>query len=186
MDKKGRVIYIGTFSKVLAPGFRLGWVVASDDIINKFVLRKQSADLCTNVFAQCVAYEYIKGGYLDQQVLSIRKLYKRKRDIMLKALEEYFPKEAKWTIPNGGMFLWVTLPEKVNTRDMFQKALTKKVGYVVGDAFYPNKGNFNSMRLNFSYSEDDVIKEGIRRLGEVIKEELESSYEEEPSVQEVV
>jgi 2-aminoadipate transaminase len=181
-DTKGRVIYIGTFSKVLAPGFRLGWAVASDKIINKFTLRKQSADLCTNVFAQCVAYEYIKGGYLDKQIESIRKLYKRKRDIMLQALEEYFPKEVKWTLPKGGMFLWVTLPKQINTREMFKKALANKVAYVVGDAFYPDKSNYHSMRLNFSYSEDDYIKEGIRRLSEVIKEELASPYEEEPAL----
>jgi len=178
-DTKGRVVYISTFSKILAPGFRLGWVIASEDIVNKFALRKQSADLCTNIFSQYVAYEYVSGGYLDEQVKKIRKLYKRKRDIMLSALEEFFPEEVKWTVPKGGMFLWVTLPKRVNTRLMFQKAVAKKIAYVVGDAFYPDGRNYHSMRLNFSFSEDDVIREGIKRLAEVIKEEMEISYEEE-------
>ena len=105
---------------------------------------------------------------------------------MLKALGEYFPKEAKWTAPNGGMFLWVTLPKRINTRTMFQNAVEKKVAYVVGDAFYPEGGHYNSMRLNFSYSDDDAITEAIRRLSEVIKEELARTYEEEPVLAEGV
>jgi 2-aminoadipate transaminase len=172
LDKKGRVIYISTFSKILAPGFRMGWVIASNDIINKFVLRKQSADLCTNVFSQYVAYEYMAGGYLDKQVKEIKKLYKHKRDIMLSALDEFFPKGVKWTVPTGGMFLWVKLPKKINTRLLFQKALSKKVAYVVGDAFYAEGVEYDSMRLNFSYTDDFGIREGIIRLAEVIKEEL--------------
>ena len=180
LDTKGRVIYISTFSKILAPGFRLGWVIASNDIINKFVLRKQSADLCTNVFSQYVAYEYIAGGYLNQQVEKIKKLYKHKRDVMLKALKEFFPKDVKWTVPTGGMFLWVTLPKKINTRNLFQKALTKKVAYVVGDAFYAEGREYDSMRLNFSYTDDDEIREGIKRLSEVIKEEMTEIEKLEP------
>ncbi len=186
LDTRGRVIYLSTFSKILAPGFRLGWAIASEEIINKLTLLKQSVDLCSNVFSQYVAYEYISGGYLDQQVEEIKALYKKKRDIMLEALQKYFPKEAKWTVPNGGMFLWVELPKNVNTRIMFQKAVAKKVAYVVGDAFYPDGKNYNSMRLNFSYSDDEVITEGIRRLGKVIEEELASTYEEEPLLAEGV
>jgi 2-aminoadipate transaminase len=185
-DKKGRVIYISTFSKILAPGFRLGWIIASRDILEKLILAKQANDLCTNVFAQYVAYEYINGGYLDKQLEYIKKLYKEKRDIMLKALKDYFPKNAKWTIPNGGMFIWITLPKSINTTNMFQKALAKKVAYVVGDAFFPDGGNYNSMRLNFSYSDNNTIKEGIKRLAEVIKDEIAISYEEEPSQHEGV
>ena len=105
---------------------------------------------------------------------------------MLDALKKYFPKEAKWTIPKGGMFIWVTLPKSVNTNLMLQKAIAKKVAYVAGDAFYPDGGNYNSMRLNFSFSDDKVIHEGIHRLGEVIKDELLKTYEEEPIVQEGV
>jgi 2-aminoadipate transaminase len=182
LDTKGRVIYIGTFSKVLAPGFRLAWVVGSEEIINKFSLTKQSSDLCSNMFVQYVAYEYIKGGYLDIQIKHIKQLYRHKRDVMVKALTEYFPKEAKWTVPGGGMFLWVTLPKNVNTRLMFKRAVAKKVAYVVGDAFYPDSSNYNSMRLNFSYSDDDVIREGVKRLAEVIKEEMVSPYDKDEYV----
>jgi 2-aminoadipate transaminase len=182
LDTKGRVIYIGTFSKVLAPGFRLAWVIASEEVINKFALTKQSSDLCSNMFVQYIAYEYIKGGYLDTQIQHIKRLYRHKRDVMIKALEKYFPEDAKWTIPGGGMFLWVTLPKNVNTRLMFKRAVAKRVAYVVGDAFYPDSSNYNSMRLNFSYSEDDVIIEGIKRLAEVIKEEMATAYDEDEYV----
>jgi len=182
LDTKGRVIYIGTFSKVLAPGFRLAWIIASEEIINKFALTKQSADLCSNMFVQYIAYEYIKGGYLDIQIKHIKQLYRHKRDVMIQALKEYFPKEAKWTVPGGGMFLWVTLPKNVNTRVMFKRAVAKKVAYVVGDAFYPDSSNYNSMRLNFSYSDDEVIREGIKRLSEVIKEEMATPYDRDEYV----
>ena len=178
LDTKGRVIYMSTFSKILAPGFRLGWVMAPDDILNKFTLTKQSADLCTNSFGQYVAYEYIKGGYLDSQLSKIRTLYRHKRDVMLKALEEYFPKDVKWTHPRGGMFLWVTFPKKVNTRLLFQRAVGKKVAYVVGDAFFPDGSGHNTLRLNFSYATDTDIREGIRRLAEAVEEELEANYME--------
>jgi 2-aminoadipate transaminase len=186
MDTKGRVIYTSTFSKILAPGFRLGWVVASKEILEKLILAKQANDLCTNVFSQYVAYEYVHGGYLDKQVQTIRQLYKHKRDLMIKAIKKYFPKEIKWTVPKGGMFIWITLPKKIDTRYMFQKAIAKKVAYVVGDAFYPEGKNYTSMRLNFSYSTDENIQIGISRLAEVIKDELASSYEEEPFLSEGV
>jgi 2-aminoadipate transaminase len=182
LDTKGRVIYIGTFSKVLAPGFRLAWVIASEEVINKFALTKQSSDLCSNMFVQYIAYEYIKGGYLDTQIQHIKQLYRHKRDVMIKALEDYFPKGAKWTVPGGGMFLWVTLPKNVNTRLMFKRAVANKVAYVVGDAFYPDSSNYNSMRLNFSYAEDDVMREGIKRLAEVIKEEMVTTYDKDEYV----
>jgi 2-aminoadipate transaminase len=179
LDKRGRVVYLSTFSKILAPGFRLGWVVASKDILDKFVLAKQATDLCTNVFSQYVAYEYVNGGHLDDQVKTIRTLYKHKRDVMLSALKKYFPEEVKWTLPKGGMFIWISLPKMIDTRLMFQKALSKKVAYVVGESFFPEGGNYHSMRLNFSYSDDDTIKEGIKRLAEVIKEELSKNFQDE-------
>ncbi len=185
-DSKGRVIYIGTFSKILAPGFRLGWAIASKEILEKLTLAKQATDLCTNVFSQYIAYEYVHGGHLDGQIKHIRALYKRKRDIMVEEIKKHFPKGVKWTMPRGGMFLWVTLPKSIDTRFMFQKAIGKKVAYVVGDAFYPEGKNYNSMRLNFSYSDDKTIREGIRRLADVIKEELDTSYEEEPFLPEGV
>ena len=185
-DRRGRVIYLSTFSKILAPGFRLGWMIASKDILDKLILSKQAADLCTNIFGQYVAYEYIKGGHLDNQVKKITSLYRKKRDLMIKALNKYFPKEAKWTNPEGGMFIWITLPKKINTNLLLQKAIARKVAYVAGDAFYHDGGNYNSMRLNFSYSADNLIEEGIKRLGEVIKEEMRISYKDEPILQEGV
>lgn len=179
LDKRGRVIYLSTFSKILAPGFRLGWVIASKEILDKLVLAKQATDLCTNVFSQYVAYEYVKGGFLDDQVKKISTMYKHKRDVMLNALKTHFPKEVQWTIPKGGMFIWISLPKTIDTRLMFQKALAKKVAYVVGEAFFPEGGNYHSMRLNFSYSEDDVIKEGIKRLADVINEELSKNFQDD-------
>jgi len=179
LDTKGRVIYTSTFSKILAPGFRLGWVVASKEILDKLILGKQATDLCTNVFSQYIGYEYIHGGFLDDHIKKIRTIYKKKRDIMIENIKKYFPKKVNWTVPDGGMFIWITLPKGVDTRLMFQKALAKKVAYVTGHAFYPEGKNFNSMRLNFSYSDDQTIKEGIRRLAEVIKAELAATYEEE-------
>lgn len=179
LDTKGRVIYISTFSKILAPGFRIGWMVASHEIIEKMVLAKQATDLCTNVFSQYVAYEYVNGGFLDKQVEKISKMYKHKRDIMIKALKENFPEGVKWTVPKGGMFIWITLPKNIDTSVMLQKALSKKVAYVIGEAFYPEGGNYNSMRLNFSYSDEKTIVEGIKRLSEVIKDELKTRYQED-------
>ena len=186
LDEKGRVIYMSTFSKILAPGFRLGWVVASEEILNKLIHAKQPADLCTNTFNQYVASEYIGGGYLDGQLKKISAMYREKRDVMVEAIKEYFPEGVKWTVPHGGMFLWVTLPKKINTRHMFHRAIEKKVAYVVGDAFFPDGSGHNTMRLNFSYSENDTIREGIRRLSEVIKEELRASYMEEEFFADIV
>jgi 2-aminoadipate transaminase len=185
-DTKGRVIYMSTFSKILAPGLRLGWIISPREILEKLILAKQATDLCTNVFSQYIAYKYVNGGHLDKQVEKISKMYKRKRDLMLKEIKNNFPKGVKWTIPKGGMFIWITLPESINTSVLFRKALTKKIAYVVGDAFFPEGGNYNSMRLNFSYSDDETIKEGIRRLAEVIKEELKATYKKEPFLAEGV
>ncbi len=179
LDKRGRVIYLSTFSKILAPGFRLGWVIASKDILDKLVLAKQATDLCTNVFSQYVAYEYVNGGYLDDQVKKISTMYKHKRDVMIDSLKTHFPKEVKWTVPKGGMFIWISLPKTIDTRLMFQKALSKKVAYVVGEAFFPEGGNYHSMRLNFSYSDDETIKEGIKRLADVINEELSKNFQDD-------
>ncbi len=178
LDKKGRVIYTSTFSKILAPGFRLGWVITSKEILDKFIQAKQATDLCTNTFSQYIAYEYIHGGYLDTQIQQIKKIYKRNRDIMIESLLKEFPKEVNWTVPKGGMFIWITLPPTIDSRLMFQKALAKKVAYVVGEAFFPEGGNYNCMRLNFSYSDEKTIREGIKRLGDVIKEELNGFQKE--------
>ncbi|MGC8663154.1 MAG: PLP-dependent aminotransferase family protein [Thermoplasmata archaeon] len=171
-DDDERVIYMGTFSKVLSPGIRLGYILANTEILRKIALLKQGVDLCTNVLSQYMAIEYLKRGIIDKQVPKIVDLYRRKRDIMLDALEKYMPKGTTWTRPNGGMFLWVTADGKVDTEKLLEKALDKKVAYVVGSAFYPDGRGKNSMRLNFTYSKDDDIVEGIKRLGNAIKEEI--------------
>lgn len=176
LDKNGLVIYTSTFSKILSPGFRLAWVVAREDIIRKLVIAKQGADLCSNVFCQYIADEYIRSGLMDKQIPKIRKMYKRKRDIMLKALEKYFPKGVKWTKPNGGLFIWVILPEYFDTKDtqdMFEVAIKEKVAFVHGAAFFADRaGHKNTMRLNFSNTDDKKIEIGIKRLAKIIKERM--------------
>ncbi len=172
LDKDDRVIYLGTFSKILAPGMRLAHFIAHEDIVQKAVLAKQGMDLCTNTLAQYIARDYIKHGYLDEQIPNIIKLYKEKRDLMLDLMEDYFPSGVKWTKPDGGMFLWVTLPEHVDTEKMFKRAIENKVAYVIGCAFYPDRSHKNTMRLNFTYSTNEQIKEGMKRLAKVIKEEI--------------
>ncbi len=171
-DSEERVIYMGTFSKVLSPGIRLGWVAANDAIIRKIALLKQGVDLCTNVFSQYIALEYLKNGMIDKQIPKIVELYRKKRDLMLKSLEENMPEGVTWTKPNGGMFLWVTVDYDIDTEKLLKKALENKVAYVVGTAFYPDGRGRNSMRLNFTYSKDEDIITGISRLGKVIKEEI--------------
>ncbi len=165
----GNVLYLGTFSKTFSPGIRVAWICGPSEIIKKLVIAKQSTDLCSNVLSQRMVHEYCKRGYWKENIKKIREMYRRKRDIMLKAMEEYFPEGVKWTRPEGGLFLWVTLPEYIDTREMFKDAIKNKVAYVVGTAF---AGGKNTMRLNFSYPSDEEIVEGIKRLGEVIKSRM--------------
>jgi len=171
-DDSDRVIYASSFSKILSPGMRLGWVVANPEIIRKLAIMKQTADVHANMLCQRVANEYVSGGYLAIQLPVIRNLYGRKQKVMLAALEKYFPKEAKWTHPEGGMFLWATLPQGIDTHEMLPKAIAMKVAYVHGRLFYPNGGGSNEMRLNFTHAEDNLITEGIRRLGGLISEQM--------------
>ncbi len=172
MDKEDRVIYMGTFSKVLAPGIRLGFIVAHEEIKKRIVLLKQAVDLATNTLSQYLALEYLKRGLIDKQVPKIVEIYRRKRNIMLESLEKYMPEGSKWTRPNGGMFLWVTLDKKIDTTKMLEDALKENVAYVVGTGFYPDGRGKNSMRLNFTYPSDDEIVEGIKRLGKVARNYL--------------
>ncbi len=167
-----RVIYLGTFSKIMSPGIRLAYMVAPEEIIHKAVLAKQGIDLCTNTLGQYIAMEYISKGYLEKELPRIIEIYKEKRDVMLDALEDYFPDGVHWTKPDGGMFLWVTLPEGVDAEKMFPKAIEHKVAYVIGSAFFPQRDHKNTMRLNFTYPSKENIEEGVRRLGQVIKEFL--------------
>ncbi|MCD6560050.1 MAG: PLP-dependent aminotransferase family protein [Palaeococcus sp.] len=174
LDTEGRVLYLGTFSKILAPGFRVAWVAGEPHFIRKLEIAKQGIDLCTNVISQVIAMEYMKGGYLDEQIPKIRAFYKPKLETMLRALEEYMPEGVKWTKPEGGMFVWVTLPEGIDTKAMFEKAVSRGVAYVPGEAFFADRSVKNTMRLNFTYVDDEKIVEGIKRLAEVIKEELKA------------
>jgi 2-aminoadipate transaminase len=171
-DKDGRVIYLSTFSKILAPGLRVAWAVASEEILTKLTIAKQSTDLCSNTFGQWIAHEYVSRGHVDAHVEKICQLYKRKRDIMLSAMKEHFPEGTVWTKPHGGLFTWATLPAHIDTREMFEMALAKNVAYVLGSAFYPDGSGRNTMRLNFSYPSDEELVEGVKRLAGVIREEM--------------
>jgi 2-aminoadipate transaminase len=168
-----RTIYLSTFSKTLAPGIRLAWIVAPKPMIARLVQAKQGADLHTGTFVQMVANDICQRGILRQHVKRLRNVYRNRRDTMLEALEEHWPQETSWTRPHGGLFLWARVPKSINTRDFLEKALTFKVAYVPGFAFYPGEeGGANAMRLNFSYANEEMINEGIYRLGRALKEEL--------------
>lgn len=171
----GNVIYLSTFSKTLAPGLRLGWIVAPSDVIAKLVQLKQGADLHTSTFGQMVAYEVARDNFLDEHVKLIRRVYRERRDVMLEALRKCFPPEVTWTHPHGGLFLWVTLPEGMDCNKLFEAALKENVAFVPGDCFYA--GNFakegcRHFRLNFSYGQPEQIREGVRRLSVAIKQQM--------------
>jgi 2-aminoadipate transaminase len=167
----GNVIYLSTFSKTLAPGLRLGWIVAPPEIIAKLAQLKQGTDLHTSTFTQLVAYEVARDGFLDQHVKLIRRIYRERRDVMLRALREFFPPGISWTHPQGGLFLWVTVPEGLDMRAIFQAAVEQNVVFVPGNSFYANDGGEGSrhMRLNFSNALPEQIREGIRRLATAVR-----------------
>jgi 2-aminoadipate transaminase len=165
----GGVLYLGTLSKTLAPGLRLGWIVAPEDVIRRLVQMKQGTDLHTGTFVQMVAYETARGGFLDGHVRRIREVYRERRDAMLGALQREFPSTVRWTRPQGGLFLWVTLPPGTDSSVVLQDALREKVAFVPGTPFYPDGGGRESFRLNFSYCRPEVIREGVRRLGAVVR-----------------
>ncbi len=171
----GNVIYLSTFSKILAPGVRLAWVIAPAEVINKLVQAKQGADLHTATFNQMVAYEVGRGGFYDKHIKEICSVYRGRRDVMLDALEEHMPPGVRWTRPEGGLFLWVTMPEGVSADELLVTAVERKVAFVPGRPFHSNGDGQNTMRLNFSYSTPDKINEGISRLGCVLREYLETS-----------
>jgi 2-aminoadipate transaminase len=178
---RGNVIYLSTFSKTLAPGLRLGWVVAPKEVIKRCVMGKQGMDLHTSTFVQMVAYEVIKDGFLDEHVRHIRRVYRERRDVMLAAMERYFPPEVHWTIPAGGLFLWITLPESLNTTLLLEKAVENKVAYVPGSAFDPAGDSLNTARLNFSNARPENIELGIKRLGQVFETAIQQGLAREAS-----
>jgi 2-aminoadipate transaminase len=173
----GNVIYLSTFSKTLAPGLRLGWIVAPPEVIVKLVQLKQGADLHTSTFAQIVAYEVARDGFLDEHVKTIRRVYRERRDVMLEALAQHFPPEVTWTRPKGGLFLWVELAPGMDAQRLFETALKENVAFVPGDSFYAPNGHAEAgrrhLRLNFSAAQPDQIREGIRRLSIAVKRQLD-------------
>lgn len=170
----GNVIYLSTFSKTLAPGLRLGWMVAPKPIIELAVKAKQGMDLHTSSFIQMVAYEVVRDGFLREHVRDIRRLYTARRDLMLEMMRRYFPASVRWTEPEGGLFLWVTLPPVLDATELLDWAVRHKVAYVPGTAFYPNGGGHNTLRLNFSNAQPEQIEVGIRRLGTMLYAALDT------------
>jgi 2-aminoadipate transaminase len=167
------VMYLGTFSKILSPGIRLGWVVAPPPVLEKITIGKQEADLCTSTLSQLLLQAYFEQANWRDYVTSLTEIYRRRRDTMLEALEEHFPHQAEWTRPRGGLFVWATLPDFIDTNDLLARALRDNVAFVPGaGAFLDGRGH-NAMRLNFSGSDEDAIREGIRRIGKVVEEQVE-------------
>jgi 2-aminoadipate transaminase len=167
-DGKG-VIMLKTFSKMLFPGMRMGWMVAEKDVIEKIEMLKQSVDLCTPSFNQLILASYIKQGKMKRSIEKAIELYKPKAEAMLSALEKYMPKEIKWSKPTGGMFLWLTLPETVDSEKIFKAAVEHNVAYVIGRPFHCNNAGLNTMRLNYSFPNHQQIDIGIKSLAETIR-----------------
>lgn len=172
LDTKGLVIYLGTFSKIFCPGYRLGWTCAAPEILTKFNVCKQGADLQASTISQMEVNKFIEMYDLDAHVEKIKECYSKRRDVMLKAMEDEFPDCVEFTHPQGGLFTWVTFPEGIDAGEMAKKCLEKNVAYVPGASFYPNGGVYNTCRLNYSNMPEDKIIEGIKRMGEVLREEL--------------
>jgi 2-aminoadipate transaminase len=166
------VIYLGTFSKILSAGLRLGWTVAPRPVLEKMNLGKQGSDLCTSSMTQCFVAEYFAGADWREYVGSLIGIYARRRDLMLESLAEHFPPESTWTEPAGGLFVWATLPDYIDTTDLLARALQENVAFVPGRAAFLDGRGGSSMRLNFSGVGDADIREGIRRIGKVVREQV--------------
>ena len=168
LDGGTNVVYVSTFSKILAPGLRIGWVIGHEDLIEKLVQAKQGVDLHTSTFNQLLVLELLRRGVWEKQVPRLRAAYRERRDAMLQALEEYFPKDTKWTRPAGGMFLMVQLPPRLSAAELLPACLEKNVAFVPGEEFHLNGAGKNSLRLNFSNASPERIREGIRRIASLI------------------
>lgn len=167
-----RVIYLGSFSKIFAPGFRLGWAIAHPDILDKIYVCKQSLDLCPPILDQYVAAEFLRSGRLDANLCKSIELYKGKRDLLLGLLETHMPEGVHWTRPQGGLFLFLTLPEGFDAVKFYDQALDAGVAYVAGEFFYPDRRGKNTMRLNFSFMNQDRMTEGIKLLASLLRENI--------------
>jgi 2-aminoadipate transaminase len=165
-------MYLGTFSKILSPGIRLGWIVAPPPVLEKVNLGKQAADLCTSTLSQLMVEAYFEEGRWRDYVDSLTEIYRARRDTMLDALAEFLPPEAHWTRPSGGLFIWVTLPSYIDTTDLLARALRENVAFVPGEAAYLDGRGRDAMRLNFSGVDEDAIREGVRRIGKVVDEQV--------------
>jgi 2-aminoadipate transaminase len=174
----GNVIYLSTFSKILAPGLRLAWVIAPEEVIRKLVQAKQGTDLHTSTFNQILAFEVSRGGFLDRHIRQIRNLYGERRDLMLAAMDACFPPEVNWTQPKGGLFLWGILPEYLDSTEVLKFALEEKVAFVPGGSFFARGGGHNTMRLNFSFCNPETMRDGITRLGRVLAEQVAIAVKE--------
>jgi 2-aminoadipate transaminase len=172
LDGGDYVLYLGTLSKILSPGIRIGWVVAPPPVLEKIGLGKQAADLCTSTLTQYFVREYFAEGRWREYVGDLVEIYRDRRDAMLDALDGYFPEQAEWTHPQGGLFVWATLPAYIDTTDLLAKALRENVAFVPGRAAYVDGRGGSSMRLNFSASTEDELREGIRRIGGVVSEQM--------------
>jgi 2-aminoadipate transaminase len=164
---------LGTFSKILGPGLRLAWLMAPIAWMDRIVVAKQSMDLCSPTYTQLIAVEFLRRELLPKQIEIIRKVYGRKLSVMLEALRRYMPKGVKWSRPEGGLFLWVKLPENMSANELFPKAIENKVAYVVGSAFHCDGKGQRAMRLNFSFPSEQQIDEGIQRLAKMIEENMQ-------------
>jgi 2-aminoadipate transaminase len=173
LDEGVYVMYLGTLSKILSPGIRLGWVVAPPPVLEKINVGKQGADLCTSTLSQLMVQAWFEQGRWMEYVHSLVELYRARRDTMLDALADHFPPAAAWTHPSGGLFIWVTLPDFIDTTDLLARALRDNVAFVPGEAAFLDGRGRSSMRLNFSGSGEDSIREGVRRIGEVVSEQVE-------------
>jgi len=172
---EGSVIYCGTFSKILTPGLRIGWVAAAFPVIDKLVQVKQATDLHTSTLNQFITYEVARDeAFLQEHIAMLRDVYRRRRDLMLKTMDEHFPQEVTWTRPEGGLFLMVTMPAHLNATELLKQALVHDVAFVPGEGFFIGDAGHNTFRLNFSNAREEMIVEGIRRLGVVLKEALKT------------
>lgn len=174
-DTADCVMYVGTFSKIFCPGFRIGWIAGHRDVIRKYVLVKQGADLQCNPLSQSVIVEYMKHHDIDAHIARIVEVYKRRRDIALDCIAKYFPHGIRFTRPEGGLFIWVELPENISARTLLAECLEKGVAFVPGGSFFPNGNRENTMRLNFSNMPDDKIVAGLRIIGETLAALIEKS-----------